>query len=63
MWDVCFNFSDLNNQFSLKQRNFIRDYSRKLENWRDFQKNGRELLKKGKIFENLGQNIQNLKIF
>ena len=28
-----------------------------------FQKKGKEMLKKGKIFENLGQNIQNLKIF
>ena len=28
-----------------------------------FQKKGKEMLKKGKIFENLGQNVQNLKIF
>ena len=28
-----------------------------------FQKKGKEMLKKGKIFENLGKNKQNLKIF
>ena len=28
-----------------------------------FQKKGKEMLKKGKIFENLGKNVQNLKIF
>ena len=27
-----------------------------------FQKKGKEILKKGKIFENLGKNVQNLKI-
>ena len=28
-----------------------------------FQKKGKERAKKGKIFENLGKNVQNLKIF
>ena len=28
-----------------------------------FQKNGKEMLKEGKIFENLNINLQNLKIF
>ena len=28
-----------------------------------FQKKGNKMLKKGKIFENLGKNVQNLKIF
>ena len=28
-----------------------------------FQKKGKEMLNKGKIFENLGENVQNLKIF
>ena len=28
-----------------------------------FQKKGKEMLKKGKIFENLGKNAQNLKTF
>ena len=28
-----------------------------------FQKKGRKKAKKGKIFENLGKNVQNLKIF
>ena len=28
-----------------------------------FQKKGKEILKNSKIFENLGQNVQNLKIF
>ena len=28
-----------------------------------FQKKGKEMLKKCKIFENLGKNVQNLKIF
>ena len=28
-----------------------------------FQKKGKEVLKKSKIFENLGKNVQNLKIF
>ena len=28
-----------------------------------FQKKGKEILKKGKIFENFGKNVQNLKIF
>ena len=28
-----------------------------------FQKKGKKMLKKGKIFENLGKNVQNLKIF
>ena len=28
-----------------------------------FQKKGKEMLKKSKIFQNLGQNVQNLKIF
>ena len=28
-----------------------------------FQKKGKEMLKRGKIFENLGKNVQNLKIF
>ena len=28
-----------------------------------FQKKGKEMLKKGKIFENLVKNVQNLKIF
>ena len=28
-----------------------------------FQKKGKQMLKKGKIFENLGKNVQNLKIF
>ena len=28
-----------------------------------FQKKGKEMLKKGKIFDDLGKNVQNLKIF
>ena len=28
-----------------------------------FQKKDKEMLKKGKLFKNLGQNVQNLKIF
>ena len=28
-----------------------------------FQKKGKEMLKKSKTFENLGKNVQNLKIF
>ena len=28
-----------------------------------FHKKGKEILQKGKIFENLGKNVQNLKIF
>ena len=28
-----------------------------------FQKKGKKMFKKGKIFENLGKNLQNLKIF
>ena len=28
-----------------------------------FQKKGKKMLKKGTIFENLGKNVQNLKIF
>ena len=28
-----------------------------------FEKNGKEMLKKDKIFENLGKNVQNLRIF
>ena len=28
-----------------------------------FQKKGGKMLKKGKIFENLGKNVQNFKIF
>ena len=28
-----------------------------------FQKKGKEILEKGKIFENLGKNVQNFKIF
>ena len=28
-----------------------------------FQKKGKEMLKKRKIFENFGKNVQNLKIF
>ena len=28
-----------------------------------FQKKGKDRAKKGKIFENLGKNVQNLKVF
>ena len=28
-----------------------------------FQKKGKEMLKTGEIFENLGKNVQNLRIF
>ena len=28
-----------------------------------FQKKGKKMFKKGKIFENLGKHVQNLKIF
>ena len=40
-----------------------RAYSRSKNIHAIFQKEGKNLLKKGKIFENLGKNVQNSKIF
>ena len=43
--------------------NTSRAYSKNLGMGAIFQKKGKEMLKNGKIFKNLGKNVQNLKIF
>ena len=43
--------------------NAVRAYSRKYGHARDFSEKPQKRAKKGKIFEHLSQNVQNLKIF